>query len=201
MTLRFLLAHGAGASSASGWMRRYAEHLGALGSVRSFDYPYMRAGARKAPDKLEVLVAAHRAELTALAGESAAEDKLILAGKSMGSRVGCHVTLDPTSAAKVAGLVCFGYPLRGQNGKLRDEVLLALKTPILFVQGTRDTLCSIPELEDVRKRMTAPSELCVIEAGDHSLEVTKTQLKQTGSTQASVEQGIVERVRAFCAGL
>ena len=182
-------------------MRRYAEHLGALGSVRSFDYPYMRAGARKAPDKLEVLVAAHQSELAALHAESAAGDKLVLAGKSMGSRVGCHATLAPDSAAKVAGLVCFGYPLRGQNGKLRDEVLLALRTPILFVQGTRDTLCSIPELEAVRQRMTAPSELCVIEAGDHSLEVTKTQLKQSGATQASVELGIVERVRAFCAGL
>lgn len=201
MTLRFLLAHGAGAPSASGWMRRYAEQLATLGSVRSFDYPYMRAGGRKAPDKLDVLVAAHRAELEALESESKPGDKLILAGKSMGSRVGCHVTLHPASSAKVAGLVCFGYPLRGQNGKLRDEVLLALETPVLFVQGTRDTLCSIPELEDVRKRMTAPSELYVIEAGDHSLEVTKTRLKQTGATQASVEQGILERVRAFCAGL
>ncbi len=182
-------------------MRRFADHLGTLGSVRTFDYPYMRGGARKAPDKLEVLLAAHRAELDALESESAASDKLILAGKSMGSRVGCHVTLDPASAAKVAGLVCFGYPLRGQNGKLRDEVLLALRTPVLFVQGTRDTLCSIAELEDVRKRMAAPSELYVIEAGDHSLEVTKTQLKQSGATQASVEQSIALRVRAFCDGL
>jgi len=197
MTLRFLLAHGAGASSASGWMRRYAEHLATLGSVRSFDYPYMRGGARKAPDKLDVLVAAHTAELMALRAESAATDKLVLAGKSMGSRVGCHLTLDE-GAGKVAGLVCFGYPLRGQNGKLRDEVLLALRTPILFVQGTRDKLCELPELEVVRARMTAPSQLCVIEGGDHSLEVTKTQLKQTGATQASVELGILARVRAFC---
>ena len=80
-------------------------------------------------------------------------------------------------------------------------MLLALRTPILFVQGTRATMCRLPALEAVRQRMTAPSELCVIEAGDHSLEVTKTQLKQSSATQASVELGIVERVRAFCAGL
>lgn len=179
-------------------MRRYAELLGQLGGVRSFDYPYARAGARKAPDRLDVLVAAHRAELDALQGASAATDKVFLAGKSMGSRVGCHVTLDAAARSHVAGLICFGYPLRGQNGKLRDEVLLALQTPILFVQGTRDALCPLDELQEVQKRMTAPSQLYVVESGDHSLEATKTSLKQRGTTQADVESAILARVRAFC---
>jgi predicted alpha/beta-hydrolase family hydrolase len=180
-------------------MRRYAGLLGTLGSVHAFDYPYARAGAiRKAPDKLDVLVAAHRGELDALRAASAATDKLFLAGKSMGSRVGCHVALDADARLGVSGLICFGYPLRGQNGKLRDEVLLALQTPILFVQGTRDTLCPLPELEHVRQRMTAPSQLYVVESGDHSLEATKTSLKQRGTTQAEVEAAILARVREFC---
>jgi uncharacterized protein len=198
------LAHGAGASSSSGWMRRYAELLAELGSVRAFDYPYARAGAaRKAPDKLEVLVAAHRAELEALASQSAANDKLILAGKSMGGRVGCHVAVEASNQGlrAVNGLVCFGYPLRGQNGKLRDAVLLALTTPILFVQGTRDTLCALPELEQVRKRMSARSELFVVEGGDHGLEVTKTALKQRATTQAEIEAGILAKVAEFCASI
>lgn len=198
MALRFLLAHGAGASSASTWMRRYAELLASLGDVKTFDYPYARAGAvRKAPDKLERLVAAHRVELEALRAESTSADKLVLAGKSMGGRVGCHLALEANADA----LVCFGYPLRGQNGKLRDEVLVALRTPILFVQGTRDALCSLPELEAVRKRMSAPSELLVVESGDHSLEVTKTWLKQRGTTQAEVQLSILARVRKFCEAL
>jgi predicted alpha/beta-hydrolase family hydrolase len=180
-------------------MRRYAELMSQLGPVRSFDYPYARPGqARKAPDKLDVLVAAHRAELDALRAESAAEDRLFLAGKSMGSRVGCHVALDATAREAIAGLICFGYPLRGQNGKLRDEVLLGLRTPILFVQGTRDTLCPLEELAQVRTRMTAPSELYVVESGDHSLEASKTSLKQRGTSQAEVEAAILARVRAFC---
>jgi len=185
-------------------MRRYAELLAGLGSVRTFDYPYARAGAaRKAPDKLEVLVAAHRTELAALASESEVNDKLILAGKSMGGRVGCHLAVESSKQGphRVSGLVCFGYPLRGQNGKLRDEVLLALTTPVLFVQGTRDTLCALPELEQVRKRMSARSELFVVEGGDHSLEATKTSLKQRATTQAEVESAIVAKVRDFCASL
>jgi predicted alpha/beta-hydrolase family hydrolase len=179
-------------------MRRFAGLLGQLGSVRSFDYPYMREGARrKAPDKLEVLVAAHRAELEAARAELGPEDKLLLAGKSMGGRVGCHLALE----AQVDGLVCFGYPLRGQNGKLRDQVLLALKTPVLFVQGTRDTLCSLPELEQVRARMSARNELFVVEGGDHSLEVSKTSLKARATSQPEVELSILNAVQAFAQSL
>lgn len=201
MTTRFLLAHGAGAPSSSAWMVRFAGWLGELGEVRSFDYPYARAGAggrpRKAPDKLEVLIDAHRRELAVLRAESAPDDKLLLAGKSMGGRIGCHVALQE----RVSGLVCFGYPLRGQNGKLRDQVLLELRTPVLFVQGTRDGLCALPELDDVRQRMTAPSELFVVEGGDHSLESTKTSLKQRGLTQTDVERAIQSAVRRFCEAL
>lgn len=180
-------------------MLRFAELLGDVGPVRSFDYPYMQAaaGRRKAPDKLEALVAAHRRELSATVAEAREGDRVVLAGKSMGSRVGCHVSLE----AKVSGLVCFGYPLRGQNGKLRDQVLVDLRTPILFVQGTRDTLCALPELEGVRARMAARSELFVVEGGDHSLEATKTSLKARGTSQAEVEQQIMAKVREFCASL
>lgn len=180
-------------------MRRYADLLGALGSVRTFDYPYLQGGVRKAPDKLDALVAAHRVELEKLRGGGAAGDKLLLAGKSMGGRVGCHLTVAASlnGEAGVAGLVCFGYPLRGQNGKLRDEVLLAMQTPVLFVQGTRDSLCALPELDQVRKRMTARSDLFVVEGGDHSLEASKTALKQRATTQGEVELAIQAAVRAF----
>jgi predicted alpha/beta-hydrolase family hydrolase len=196
MTVHFLLAHGAGAPSSSAWMVRYRELLSQVGSVVTFDYPYMQA-RRKSPDKPDVLVASHRAQVEALRVTLPKGERLVLAGKSMGGRIGCHVALE----TKVSGLVCFGYPLRGQTGKLRDEVLLALETPILFVQGTRDTLCSLPELEDVRHRMKAPNELFVIEGGDHSLEATKTSLKARGTTQAEVEQQILRAVRAFCDSL
>ena len=92
-----------------------------------------------------------------------------LIGKSMGGRVGCHVALEET----VAGVICLGYPLQsGATGAMRDEVLIALRTPILFVQGSRDSLCPLDKLAAVRARMTAPSTLLVVEGGNHSLEVS-----------------------------
>jgi predicted alpha/beta-hydrolase family hydrolase len=198
LATQFLFAHGAGAPSSSPWMQRYAALLGELGTVRTFDYPYARPGAggrpRKTPDKLEVLIAAHREELDALRAAAGPDAKLVLAGKSMGGRVGCHVALEAT----VSGVICFGYPLRGQNGKLRDEVLLALRTPVLFVQGTRDSLCPLEELERTRARMTAPSELFIVDGGNHSLEASKTALKAQGTTQAEVERAVQSVVRRFC---
>ena len=61
--------------------------------------------------------------------------------------------------------------LRGRRGQLRDEVLVALRTPVLFVQGSRDALCPLAELEAVRARMSARTALHVVEGGNHSLEV------------------------------
>ncbi len=111
----------------------------------------------------------------------------------MGSRIACHLALE----VSVSGLVCLGYPLRGQNGKLRDEVLIALRTPIMFVQGTRDSLCPLDELEAVRKKMVAPSVLHVVEEGDHSLSVSKTWLKRNATSQALVDGKVLEAIRAF----
>jgi len=80
----------------------------------------------------------------------------------------------PTLPRPIAGLVCLGYPLQsGATGALRDQVLLGLRTPILFVQGTRDPLCPLDKLAAVRPRMTAPNQLFVVEGGDHSLEVSR----------------------------
>ncbi len=120
---------------------------------------------------------------------------IVLAGKSMGSRVGCHVAL----VEKVAAVICFGYPLcgAGDRTKLRDQVLLELDTPILFAQGTRDPLCPLELLEDVRKRMRAPSTLHVVEGGDHSLIVAKAALKAQGATQAEADEGVRSATAGF----
>ncbi len=188
-----LFAPGAGAPSGSAWMARWAARLSALGEVIRFDYPYARAG-RRSPDKLPVLVAAHRA---ALADARARHPgPVVLVGKSMGGRVGCHVALEEPPGS-VASLVCLGYPLRGQRGQLRDEVLVALRTPVLFVQGSRDALCPLAELERVRPRMTAPSALHVVEGGNHSLEVGVRALAARGETQDDVDARALAAIRAF----
>ena len=189
----FLFAHGAGAPSSSGWMAAWRERLGTLGDVVAFDYPYMRAG-RKTPDKLPALIAAHREALSN--ARARAKGPLVLIGKSMGGRVGCHLALEEA----VAGVVCLGYPLQsGATGAMRDEVLLALRTPILFVQGSRDALCPLDKLAAVRARMTAPSTLLVVDGGNHSLEVSAAARKASGITQADSDGRVLAAIRDFVA--
>jgi predicted alpha/beta-hydrolase family hydrolase len=188
---QFLFAHGAGAASSSAWMQRWAERLAALGDVTRFDYPYMARGSRR-PDPQDALIEAHRSALAALRGKSAAAP-LVLAGKSMGSRIGCHVAnLEP-----IAALVCFGYPLKAAgSGKLRDRVLLELRTPILFVQGTRDPLCPLELLEPLCRSMSAPNHLHVVEGGDHSLETGRGKRDREARLER-VEAPIVDAIRDF----
>ena len=201
-----LFAPGAGAPSSHPWMQNWKRHLSEIGEVETFDYDYMRAG-RKRPDPLPQLIAAHRAALEAFVNresrcvnrEEPSTPRVFLVGKSMGGRVGCHVSLE----TKVDGLICLGYPLcaMGDRTKLRDEVLRALTAPILFVQGTRDVLCPLDLLERVRGEMKAPNFLHVVEDGDHSLRVAKRRLQAMGETQDEVDQRILQAISKFVSTL
>ena len=168
------------------WKRRLSE----IGDVEAFDYDYMREG-RKRPDKLPQLIAAHRQAFERVRPKTSGP--IILIGKSMGGRIGCHLSLEE----KVNGLICLDYPLcaMGDRSKLRDQVLLDLRAPILFVQGTRDVLCPLDLLEAVRPKMSAPNFLHVVEGGDHSLLVRKKDL--ANKTQEDVDRRIAKAIRDF----
>ena len=188
----FLFASGAGANSSHPWMKRWQQQLASIGEVRLFDYPYMRAGRRR-PDPLPLLIRAHRE--AAVEARRQTSGSLILIGKSMGSRIGCHVA----NEEKVDALVCLGYPLcgAGDRTKLRDKVLRALATPILFVQGTRDALCPLDLLEEVRQAMRTSTVLHVVKGGDHSLLVGKREIQAQGTTQEAIDQGVLEAIKDF----
>ena len=192
-----LFAPGAGAPSSHPWMQSWKKILSEIGEVGTFDYGYMREG-RKRPDPLPQLIAAHREALNR-ARERYRPERTILVGKSMGGRIGCHVSLEE----KLDGLICLGYPLcaMGDRAKLRDQVLRALTTPILFVQGSRDSLCPLDLLERVRAEMKAPNFLHVVENGDHSLRVSKRQLQGSNQTQEDVDQRVFQSIAEFIAGL
>ena len=188
-----LFAPGAGAPSSHPWMQNWKVRLSEIGNVETFDYGYMREG-RKRPDPLPKLIAVHR-EALRRAQERHRVESTILVGKSMGGRIGCHVSLEE----KVGGLICLGYPLcaMGDRSKLRDEVLRVLTTPILFVQGTRDSLCPLDLLERVRGEIKAPNFLHTVEGGNHSLRVAKHQLQERRETQEEVDRRVFEAIAGF----
>lgn len=177
-------------------MRTFATRLARLGRVQCFDYSYMLAG-RRTPDRLPALIAAHRAAFEALAAEHAGP--IVLIGKSMGGRIGCHLA-NELGSERIAALVCLGYPLIGQSGAVRDAVLLELEKRVLFVQGSRDTMCPLDRLADVQARMRAEHATFVVDGGDHSLLVRKGDLTSSGRTQESVDEGVLNRIEAFIDG-
>lgn len=192
----FLFAHGAGAPSTSAWMKHYASLLERFGPVESFDYEYMAQGKRR-PDPMPRLLERHASALEA--GRKRYGDRVILAGKSMGGRVGCHLAL----TASVSGVLCFGYPLKGmgKQGKLRDQVLLELNAPACFIQGTRDNLCPLDLMESTLKKRTAESTMHIVPTGNHSLEPTKTYLKQNSLQVGDLEADMMVAIESFLQSL
>ena len=178
-----LLAHGAGVGQNHPWMATVRGGLADAGLlVMSFNYRYTEAG-RKAPDRMPTLLAVHRAAADALAGEC---DQVILAGKSMGGRVGSHLVGD--GAWPAAGLVYFGYPLvpMGRGEPRSVDHLQAIEAPQMFFAGTRDRLSPPPLIAEIA-RLVPDGTLEVVDDGDHSFKVPK----RAGKTNDEVLSEIV----------
>ena len=95
--------------------------------------------------------------------------RAFLGGASYGGRqASMLVAAEPTL---VEGLLLLSYPLHppGRPAQLRTAHFPSLRTPILFVSGTRDAFGSIAELESAIKLIPAPTKLVPIEGTGHSL--------------------------------
>ncbi|HWN44840.1 MAG TPA: alpha/beta family hydrolase [Thermoanaerobaculia bacterium] len=162
-----VLAHGAGAPMDSPFMNVMARGLAAEGlRVARFEFPYMRARREekrnKPPDREPVLREAWLSAISELGGG----ERLVIGGKSMGGRFASMVA----DEAGVRGLACLGYPFHppGRPEKLRVQHLEHLKTPAVFVQGTRDPFGT---REDVAGYALSPAIRFVwLEDGDHSFK-------------------------------
>ena len=181
-----VLGHGAGGSSSSDFMERFATGLASDAlRVCRFDFAYMAAG-RKAPDRQPILVQTFREVADAARGEAS---KILFGGKSMGGRIGSHVAAEGYA---VDGLVFLGYPLHppGRPDRIRDAHLHDISAPMLFVEGTRDPFCPLDTLERVRRDLTADTEVVVVDGGDHSLKVRKGSGRDTAAAWQEAIEGI-----------
>jgi predicted alpha/beta-hydrolase family hydrolase len=71
----------------------------------------------------------------------------------------------------VAGLLLLSYPLHPPRRpeQQRTQHLPSLRTPALFVHGTRDPFGSIAELDQALKMIPAPTRLLTVEGAGHDL--------------------------------
>ena len=189
----FVFAHGAGAGMAHSFMEAIAGGLAerAVATLR-YQFPYMEKGSRR-PDTPAVAHAAVRAAV-AEAARLYPGLPLIAGGKSFGARMTSQAQAG-APLPNVAGLAFLGFPLHpaGKPSVDRAAHLTDVKIPMLFLQGTRDTLAELKLLEPVVKELGRKATLHVVEGGDHSFHV----LARSGRKDADVITEICDAMAAW----
>ena len=184
-----VVAHGAGNSMETPLLKAFSEGLARAGyPTLRFNFLYSEHG-RKAPDKYETLAETWRSAAAFFRKRLGRQiDSWAAAGKSMGGRIASQMVADGLFAPGC--LIFLGYPLHpaGKKESLRDAHLYRIAVPMLFFAGTRDSLCDLEKLRSVLDRIASPWSLHVIEGGDHSFHVPKSQ----GTTDAEIYESILE---------
>ena len=164
-----VVAHGAGAGMDHPFMVGYCDALNGLGlATLRFNFAYVEQG-KKLPDRPPRAISVWTSVLEDARRRSAGV-ALWAAGKSFGGRMASMAVAEGSMAP--AGLVFLGYPLHpaGNPAKVRDEHLYRLRLPMLFLQGTRDTLATRELLEGVVAKLPSAT-LAWQEGADHSFAV------------------------------
>jgi uncharacterized protein len=180
----FVLTHSAGSSAAAPLLVALAETFSAKGfTVLRCDLPFRqtrsfgppgpgdaardRAGLKNAISKLRGMISG----------------RLFLGGHSYGGRQSSMLCAEDPGL--VSALLLLSYPLHPPRKpeQQRTQHLPDLRTPTLFVQGTRDPFGSIAEIERALKMIPAKTKLMVVEGAGHDLgfkgKATRETLPET----------------------
>ena len=192
-----VLAHGAGAGMRHAFLETLACELAAVSvATLRYQFPYVEQRRRR-PDPPGVLTATVRAAVRA-AAEAAPDLPLLAGGKSLGGRM-ASLAASEQPLEGVCGIVFFGFPLHPpkQPGMKRAEHLARMTVPMLFLQGTRDTLADLNLLRPVCKQLGSRATLHVIETADHSFRV----LKRAGKSDAEVLRELSQTLAEWAGAL
>ena len=183
-----VLTHGAGGNAHAPLLIALAEAFAAAGfTVLRCNLPYRqarpfgppgpgddardRAGLKNAISKLRGMISG----------------RLSLGGHSYGGRQSSMLCAEDPGL--VSALLLLSYPLHPPRKpeQQRTQHLPDLRTPTLFVAGTRDPFGSIAEMERALKMIPAKTKLLTIEGAGHDLGF-KGKTKQEGLPKAIVSE-------------
>ncbi len=188
-----ILTHGAGANAQAPLLRALAETFAAAGfTVLRCDLPFRqtrpfgppgpadaardRAGLKNAFAAVKKILNNMGAPLLPEVGRSgtfsgANNDKgrIFLGGHSYGGRQASMLCAEEPDLA--SALLLLSYPLHPPRKpeQQRTQHLPDLRTPALFVHGTRDPFGTIAELERALKMIPAKTKLMPVEGAGHDL--------------------------------
>ena len=165
-----VLTHGAGGNANAALLVALAEEFASAGiSVLRCDLPYRQRRPHGPPSPAsakEDQEGLHRA-IALMKGQFSG--RAFLGGSSYGGRQSS--LLAASHQDLVEGLLLLSYPLHppGKPTQLRTVHFSELRTPSLFVSGTRDVFGTIDELEAAIKLIPARTQLVEIDGAAHGL--------------------------------
>ncbi len=166
-----VLAHGAGAGMTHPFLVAIADGLQRRGvATLRYQFPYMEKGSRR-PDGPAVAHATVRAAVTE-ARRHATGLPLFPGGRSFGGRMTSQTqALEPL--LDVSGLIFFAFPLHlaGKPSVTRADHLADIGIPMLFLQGSKDTLAQLDLLQQVVAGLGKRATLDLIADADHAFHV------------------------------
>jgi predicted alpha/beta-hydrolase family hydrolase len=162
-----------------------------IASLR-YQFPYMEKGGKR-PDPPKLAHATVRSAV-AEAARRLSELPLIAGGKSFGGRM----TSQAQAAAPlpgVRGLAFLGFPLHptGHPSQERGQHLFDVRIPMLFLQGTRDALAMLDQLEPLCAALGRHATLKLFPDADHSFHVPAA----TGRNDAQVRGDMLDALAAW----
>lgn len=166
------LAHGAGAGMDHSFMVNLSESLSAVGiGTMRFNFPFAE-NKKGRPDTPAV---AHQTIEAAInkAHNLFPDLPVFVSGKSFGGRMSSqYLATHPDAGVK--GIIFYGFPLHaaGKPSIDRAEHLNEVKVPMLFLQGTRDTLAQWDLIAEVCGSLKK-AKLVKLEGADHSFKAGK----------------------------
>jgi predicted alpha/beta-hydrolase family hydrolase len=179
------------------FLETLSEELASRGvATLRYQFLYVEQG-RTRPDPPALLEATVRAAV-AEAERLAPHLPRIAGGKSMGGRM-TSLAASHAPLPGVRGLAFLGFPLHpaGAPGDSRAQHLADVPLPMLFLQGTRDTLADLGLITAVCRRLGARATLEIVEGADHGFHV----LRRSGRTNAQVLGALADSLVRWSEGL
>jgi uncharacterized protein len=189
----YVLAHGAGAGMTHRFLAAVAAELAARGiATLRYQFPYMERGGRR-PDPPKLAHATVRAAVSE-ASRRVPDLPLVAGGKSFGGRMTSQAqALSPLPG--VRGLAFLGFPLHaaGAASQERGKHLFDVHIPMLFLQGTRDKLAELDQIEPLCATLGERASLKLFADADHSFHVPA----RTGRKDRDVLGELVDALAAW----
>jgi predicted alpha/beta-hydrolase family hydrolase len=193
----YVFAHGAGAGMAHRFMAAVANGLAERGiATLRYQFPYMERGGKR-PDPPKLAHAAVRAAVAEAARRWPALP-LLAGGKSFGGRMTSQAqALEPMPG--VRGLAFLGFPLHpaGAPSRERGAHLFDVRVPMLFLQGTRDALAALDQLEPLCRELGARAKLNLYTDADHSFHVPARTGRKDGQVMTELLDAFTEWTHAM----